>query len=129
MILILICGMFFQKARQAQKLSYGRGLLFLANTDVKIRQATGGAYGIDDVVLTILGKRSQGLIQGNREFLETVKEISGIDVEEDWEVMRSGGHFVLLPGCFDGHFQVTQKEVKEADTGKKAISYQLDAAC
>lgn len=111
---------------RAQKLPYGRGLLLFTNTDVKIRQATKGAHSIDDVVLSILKKRSQGIVQGNKEFLETVREIAGIDIADDLEVMRSGGHFAPLSGGFDGHFHVVTKEATEADTGKTVTSYQWE---
>ncbi len=109
--------------RRAQRLPYGRGFFFLANTDVKIRQATSGARSIDDVVLAILEKGRAGVTLGNEVFLDTVKELSGLDVREDWETMRTGGHIVPLEGCFDGHFIVEPKEIPEADTGRMVTSY------
>ena len=109
--------------RRAQRLPYGRGFFFLANTDVKIRQATGGKYSIDDVVLSILEQGRKGVTLGNQVFIDTVKELSGLDVTADWEVMRTGGHIVPLPGCFDGHFNVEPKEIPEADTGVPVTSY------
>ena len=109
--------------RRAQRLPYGRGFFFLANTDVKIRQATGGKLSIDDVVLSILEKGRNGVTLGNEVFLGTVKELSGVDVTTDWETMRTGGHIIPLDGCFDGHFHVETKEVPEADTGKPVTSY------
>ena len=109
--------------RRAQRLPYGRGFFFLANTDVKIREATGGKYSIDDVVLFILEQGRKGVTLGNQVFLDTVKEIAGLDVTADWEVMRTGGHIVPLPGCFDGHFNVEPKEIPEADTGVPVTSY------
>ena len=109
--------------RRAQRLPYGRGFFFLANTDVKIRQATDGQYSIDDVVLDILEKGRKGVTLGNEVFLQTVKEISGVDVTADWETMRTGGHIVPIKGCFDGHFSVTETEVPEADTDKPVTSY------
>ena len=109
--------------RRAQRLPYGRGFFFLANTDVKIREATGGKASIDDVVLDILEKGRSGVTLGNEVFLQTVKDIAGIDVTPDWEIMRTGGHIVPLAGCFDGHFTVEAKEVPEADTGKMVTSY------
>lgn len=109
--------------RRAQRLPYGRGVFFLANTDVKMRQATGGKYSIDDVVLAIIEKDRAGAVLSNELFLETVKEFSGLDVTADWEVMRTGGHIVPLPGCFDGHFNVEPKEMPEADTGVTVTSY------
>ena len=110
--------------RRAQRLPYGRGFFFLANTDVKIRQATDGQYSIDDVVLDILEKGRKGITLGNEVFLQTVKDLSGVDVTADWETMRTGGHIVPIEGCFDGHFTVTEVEVPEADTGTPVTSYQ-----
>ena len=112
------------KDRRAQRLPYGRGFFFLANTDVKIRQATDGQYSIDDVVLEILEKGRKGVTLGNEVFLQTVKDMSGVDVTADWETMRTGGHIVPIEGCFDGHFSVTETEVPEADTGTPVTSYQ-----
>ena len=112
------------KDRRAQRLPYGRGFFFLANTDVKIRQATDGQYSIDDVVLDILEKGRKGITLGNEVFLQTVKDLSGVDVTADWETMRTGGHIVPIEGCFDGHFSVTETEVPEADTGTPVTSYQ-----
>lgn len=109
--------------RRAQRLPYGRGFFFLANTDVKIRQATGGKYCIDDVVLAIQEKDRAGVTLGNQVFLDTVKEFSGLDVTEDWEVMRTGGHIVPMAEAFDGLLTVEPKEVPEADTGVTVTSY------
>ena len=109
--------------RRAQRLPYGRGFFFLANTDVKIRQATGSKCSIDDVVLAILEKGRQGATLGNELFIQTVKDIAGIDVTADWEVMRTGGHIVPMAGSFDGHFDVAPAEVPETDTGKIVTSY------
>lgn len=111
---------------RAQKLPYGRGLLLLANTDVKIRQATNGTRSIDDVVLSILEKRRQGINQGNTAFLETVREIADIDVTGDWEDVRSGRHVAPLPGWLDGYFSAEPKEMKETGTEKPVTSYQWE---
>ena len=109
--------------RRAQRLPYGRGFFFLANTDVKIRQATGGKHSIDDVVLAILEKGRSVVPLGNEVFIQTVKDVAGVDVTADWEAMRTGGHIVPLGGCFDGHFTVEETTVPEADTGKMVTSY------
>lgn len=109
--------------RRAQRLPYGRGIFFLANTDVKIRQATNGAKTLDNVVLRIQELDRAGVTLSNQVFLDTVKELSGLDVTADWEIMRTGTHFAPLPGSFDGHFDVEEIEAKEADTGKPAVSY------
>lgn len=110
--------------RRAQRLPYGRGVLFLANTDVKIRRATRNEKSIDDVVLMLLERSRAGQRLGNEEFLAAVKELSGLDVSKDWETMRTGGHFAPLSGAFREDFLVTEKEMQEAGTGEKAVSYQ-----
>lgn len=109
--------------RRAQRLSYGRGIFFLANTDAKIRRATDDKASIDDVVLDILEQGRNGAALGNEVFLEAVKRVSGIDVTEDWHVMHAGGHFAPDPDSFDSLFSVAEEKVPEADTGKEALSY------
>ena len=110
--------------RRAQRIPYGRGIFFLANTDVKIRQATGGKTCIDDVVLAILEMERKGEVLSNELFLKTVKEMAGIDISEDHTIMCNGGHFAPLPDAFDGYFTIEEKNVAEADTGKTVLSYQ-----
>lgn len=109
--------------RRAQRIPYGRGIFFLANTDVRIRQATKGEKSLDDVVLRILELDRSGVTLGNQVFLDTVRELSGVDVTAEWEIMRTGGHFAPMEDSFDVHFRVAEKTVPEADTGKPVISY------
>ena len=110
--------------RRAQRLSYGRGVFFLANVDAMMRTATDGNACIDDVVLKILDIARAGGTLSNALFLETVKELSGLDVTGEHKIMCEGGHFAPLPGSFDGHFGVKEVPAKEADTGADAVSYQ-----
>ena len=109
--------------RRAQRLAYGRGIFFLANTDAKMKAATQGRYGIDDVVLGILEKERQGNEVSIDTFFELGGTFSGIDIRSDYESMRTGEHFAPLPDSFDACFQVEEVEAAEADTGKPAVSY------
>ena len=111
------------KDRRAQRLVYGRGMIFFINMDIQIRKATNNAHNIDDVVLDILEQKRAGVVLGNEVFLETVKRISGLDVRSEWEDMHTGKKIVPLSGGFDGRFAVTKKEIEEADTGKKVRSW------
>ena len=110
--------------RRAQRLSYGRGIFFLANVDARIRRATAGQKSVDDVVLSLLdmGRRNEAL--GNEAFLRVVRETAGIDVSEAWRLMHEGGHFAPDGDSFDSLFTVTPITAQEADTGKEAVSYQ-----
>ena len=109
--------------RRAQRLPYGRGIFFLANTDVKLRRATNGKVSIDDVVLAIIEKDRAGVSLGNQLFIDTVKQLGGIDITDDFELMRTGGHIVPLEDAFDAQFRVCSETVPEADTGKPVTSY------
>jgi len=114
------------KDRRAQKLPYGRGIFFLANCDVKMKEATGGRYGIDDVVLNILELQRQGVTLSNEVFLDEIKKLSGLDLTADWEIMRTGTHFAPLAGSFGGHFTVCEVPAEEADTGEPCVSYKWE---
>ena len=109
--------------RRAQRLAYGRGIFFLANTDAMIRRATGGAKSLDDVVLDLLAQDRAGVTLGNKVFLRTVERISGLDVSGEWRTMHEGGRFAPDPDSFDSLFTVTEIPAKEADTGRDAVSY------
>ncbi len=110
--------------RRAQRLAYGRGFIFLANVDVQIRKATNNVYSLDDVMLDILEKSRRNEELGNEVFLAVVKKISGLDVTNQWEQMKNGGHIVPLAECFDGYYTVEEKYMPEADTGVEVVSYQ-----
>lgn len=112
------------KDRRAQRLVYGRGMIFFINTDIRIRQATNGKKCVDDVVLSILEKDRAGETLGNEVFLDVVKEISGLDVRSEWEAMHTGKEIVPLSGGFDGRFAVRKKEIEEADTKNTVRSWQ-----
>lgn len=109
--------------RRAQTLAYGRGAFFLANTDARIRRATAGAHSLDDVVLKILEMDRAGKTLGNEVFLEVVKEISGLDLKPEWEIMRTGTHFAPDEDSFDSLFHVEEVTVEEKDTGNEVKSY------
>lgn len=111
------------KDRRAQRLPYGRGVFFLANTDAQIRRATQGRASIDDVVLSLLELDRQGAGLGNEVFLDAVRRVSGLDVTEAWRVMHEGGHFAPDPDSFDALFTVAEVTVPEQDTGSDALSY------
>ena len=114
------------KDRRAQKIPYGRGIFFLANCDVKMKQATENRYGIDDVVLNILELGRKGVTLGNEVFLNEIRKLSGLDLSEDWEIMRTGAHFAPLAGGFGGLFTVCEVNATEADTNAPCVSYQWE---
>lgn len=109
--------------RRAQRLPYGRGFFFLANTDVRIREATHGQRSLDDVVIELIRRDRAGVTLGNPLFLEIVRELSGVDVSKEWKIMCEGKHFAPLSDSFDALFTVKEISAVEADTGEPCVSY------
>jgi hypothetical protein len=109
--------------RRAQKIAYGRGLFFLAETDTAIRRATNGEKSLDDVVLALLVRSGNGEKYGNDAFIGTVKEISGLDLAGRLRDMASGMPFAPPRDGFDGLLDYTEVNTLEADTGLPAITY------
>ena len=62
------------KDRRAQRLVYGRGMIFVINIDIMIRKATNGAHSIDDVVLDIFAERSRRNTAWKRSIFNVCKE-------------------------------------------------------
>ena len=111
------------KDRRAQRLSYGRGIFFLASVDARIRRASGGGRSLDDVVLDILERGRRGETLSNEVFLESVRTLGGVDVTEEWKAMSQGGDVIPDPDSFDALFHLKQVMRQEADTGMEAVSY------
>ena len=79
-----------------------------------------------DVVLNILELGRNGVKLGNEVFLDEVKKLSGLDLTEDWEIMRTGTHFAPLGESFGGFFTVSEVEAVERDTEKPCVSYKWE---
>lgn len=103
------------KDRRAQTVPYGRGFLYLANTDFKLRSQNKGS--IDDIVR----KHSIMNPMSVQEWTDFVRERLGEKGLQDFKDMIGGKLVVPVDGLF-GPEIITVKDEIELD-GKKVISY------
>ncbi|MCL2006449.1 MAG: hypothetical protein FWG77_00025 [Treponema sp.] len=96
----------FWTDRRTQRIPYGRGLLYIANVDAQIREASGGKRSVDDVMLEILKIPGGGRESGtNEKWLELVSRELGRDASPEFNDMAAGKLIVPLEGCFGGAFK------------------------
>jgi len=80
----------------AQTVPYGRGWLYLQQTDAAIREASGGKRSLDDLAKEMRRRLEAGQPYGVTTWLELVgKEIGPEKAKAGYELMTSGG--LLLP--------------------------------
>jgi hypothetical protein len=80
----------------AQTVPYGRGWLYLIQTDAEIRKASKGARSLDDVVKAIYARQKSGQPFGIPAWLELVgKEIGPAKAKAGYDRMASGG--LMIP--------------------------------
>lgn len=115
----------FWTDRRTQRIPYGRGLLYIINTDTQIRDASGGKRCVDDVVLEILSMPSGGRECGNETWLELVSRELGRDASPEFNDMAAGKLIEPLDGCFGGAFKAVpamfepeNKETSESEGEK-----------
>lgn len=102
-------GKLYWKDGRCQRVPYQRGVLFLANTDAGIRKATDGRKTLLDVEVKLL--ENKGPMP--EDFLEAVREVSGLDLKEAYENMCNGQDPVPDPDAFGGYFTVNKALVHE----------------
>lgn len=100
-----------------QQVPYGRGFLYLAQTDAAIRRATNGRRSLDDVVRTIRARQNASQPYGIPVWLELVgAEIGRDKAEADYRRMTSGAA-VPPEGAFGPCFSATNQPRPAFDLG------------
>lgn len=103
------------KDRRAQTVPYGRGCLYLANTDAELKRLNKGS--IDDFI-SIHNKYNPIT---EEDWTAFIRERLGEDGIQKFENMKAGNLFAPAPDAFDGQFDCQAVDV-ELD-GKHAKSY------
>jgi predicted metalloprotease with PDZ domain len=102
----------------AQTVPYGRGVLYLANTDDEIRAASHGAHSLDDVVLELRRREVAGQPYGIPEWLDLVgREIGAARAKSEYEAMASGALLKLPPTRFAPCFSVVRQDARPFQLG------------
>jgi hypothetical protein len=111
-------GEAFWKDSRAQAIPYGRGLLYLINTNERIREATHGQRNLDDVVLWVLAQQRSGKDVGNREWVDKVGSLIGEDLAKaDFSAMMSGSLSAALPETFSPCLRILPRQIHPYDLG------------
>ncbi|WP_269714794.1 M61 family metallopeptidase [Caulobacter sp. NIBR2454] len=101
----------------AQTIPYGRGFFYLINTDAAIRQASGGARSLDDIVKAMRRREVAGRSFGVSDWLNLVGAEIGADrARADYDHMVAGQ--LLKPADrFAPCFKVVEKQSRAFELG------------
>jgi hypothetical protein len=102
----------------AQTVPYGRGWLYLIQTDAQIRKASKGQRSLDDVVKAIYARQKAGQPFGIPAWLELVgKEIGPAQAQAGYDRMVSGGLLVPPSDAFAPCLTVTPHAARPVELG------------
>lgn len=97
----------------AQTVPYGRGFMYLAQTDAAIRAKTKGKRSLDDIVLEMRRRQNSGEAFGIPEWLDLVgEEIGDREAKKQFERMSSGELLIADDGRFAPCFEVVSKPAR-----------------
>ncbi len=97
----------FWKDRDAQRLPYGRGLFYLLELDRKIRERSGGAKTVDELVLHTVAKRRAGEKFTNADWENLLEQELGREAVEDFRQVMSGKLIEPSASWLNGAFAFT----------------------
>ena len=87
--------------RMAQKVPYGRGLLYMIQTDAAIRAASHGKHSLDDIVLELYRRRTHDEPHGAAQWLDLVgREIGTDTARRDYDAMLADKVLAASPTRF-----------------------------
>ncbi|MFE4194585.1 hypothetical protein ACFRJ9_01865 [Paenarthrobacter sp. NPDC056912] len=115
---------FWQDSR-AQRIPYGRGLLYLIAVDGRIRLASDGRKCLDDVVLDILRTQRNGGTVTLDGWVERVAAHIGPDARAMFEHMVSGADIEIPGTAFDGAVAATATLEHTLELGFDHASFKL----
>jgi predicted metalloprotease with PDZ domain len=102
----------------AQTVPYGRGWLYLVQTDAEIRQASKGAHSLDDVVKELRRRQVAGKPYGIPQWLELVgAELGPAKAKAGYDRMVSGGLLAPLDAAFAPCLSVETHPVRPFELG------------
>ncbi|WP_326778929.1 M61 family metallopeptidase [Streptomyces sp. NBC_01445] len=113
----------YWKDWRAQRVPYGRGLLYLIDTDHRLRQASQGARSLDDVVRTILERDRAGQRVTLDDWLELVTGEMGESAKTAFEAMMSGEPVLPDLDCLMPRFTAIESPIDEFDIGFAYYSF------
>lgn len=116
-------GKMYWSDSRAQRVPYGRGLLYLIETDARIREATGGQHCVDDVVLEILRDRRHGKRVNAASWVERVSLLVGESGRARFEIVAAGGEIDLPQFAMDGCLRSEPTTTPQLELGFDIASF------
>lgn len=101
----------------AHRLPYARGLFYLADLDARLREATAGEHGVDDVVRDLMARRRNGERIGVEEWCTEVGRLASYDERPVLDSMVFTGEGRPGAGCFGERFVMETVPVPVLDLG------------
>jgi predicted metalloprotease with PDZ domain len=89
----------------AQRIPYGRGFMYLAQTDAKLRAASNGKRSLDDIVLELNRRVKAKEPHGIADWVALVGRELGPVAKQDYDAMVAGRTIVLPANSFAACFQ------------------------
>lgn len=99
----LEAGRHYWEDSAAQRMPYGRGFFYLARTDAQLREASGGARSLDDIVLALCHGPAEK--QTEEEYQRLLEKELGEEGLTAYEEMKNGALMVPPPELFGGVFE------------------------
>lgn len=107
----------FFTGNSVQQLAYGRGRLYLAGVNQKIRKKTGGKHSLDDVTLALNALDRAGKPHGESVWLDLVEKYVGSEARADHVAFRAGKLVIPPSDAFGPCFRRERWDVRRFDLG------------
>ena len=101
----------------AQTVPYGRGFLYLLDTDTAIRAKSGGKRSLDDVVLEIRRRDKAGQSYGVNDWLDLVGREIGVDAAKAAYQAMTAGQVITPAARFAPCLTVTPRPTRAFELG------------
>jgi len=107
----------FFTGNSVQSLAYGRGRLYLASVNTKIREKTGGKKSLDDVVFELNKLSLAGQPHGQSVFVKLVEGYVGPEAVSDHQAFLEGKLVVPPSNAFGPCFRRERADIGKFDLG------------
>lgn len=101
----------------AQRVPYGRGLVYMLRLDDQIRTASNGQATLNTVVLELLDRKAAGKPYGKKEFFSIIDGITGKGAEAEYEKMAAGEMMAPPESYFSSNYKLVETTEKQVEFG------------
>lgn len=107
----------FWEDTRIRVLPYDRGSLYMAVVDGRIRKASGGKRGLDDVILALVERETKGLSNSPADWIKLIAAEYGPEAEKEYEAMLAGAVMVPDEDAFGPEYKRIRAPFRRFDLG------------